>query len=105
MHDPRSRRPIRVPEQMRGKGAITPLMVVGLFFVFGIFFHMWHPAWILLLTIPLLGRKWRSLSEIVTDPLVLIIAFLVLGFVFGKWHPGWLVLLLVVVNVFVKKRR
>ena len=91
--------------QPRRNRVISPVLVVVLFLVFGLLFKLWHPGWLLLLTIPLLGRRIRSFSDMITDPVILIIAFLVLGIFFKLWHPGWMILLLIIIGTLLKKRR
>lgn len=56
-----------------------------------------HPAWLLLLAIPVIDSLIKSIyyKDIhrFAFPVVAIAAFLCLGFFYGLWHPGWVVFL------------
>lgn len=75
--------------------ATYPGMMVVLYLVLGIFFDLWHPGWLIFLTVPLHYMQFRSLRARLTNPVSLTLLYLVLGFFFGLWHPGWLVFLLI----------
>lgn len=75
--------------------ATYPMLMVGLYLALGIFFGLWHPGWLIFLTIPLHYMHFRSLRARLTNPVSVTLLYLVLGFFFGLWHPGWLVFLLV----------
>ena len=87
----------REEEQKRKQknDATYPLMMVGLYLALGAFLNLWHPGWLIFLTIPLHYMHFRSLRARLTNPISITILYLVLGFFFGLWHPGWLVFLLV----------
>ena len=61
--------------------------------VLGFVFGLWHPGWLLFLTIPIHYMHFDSQWERFTNPVVVTLIYLVLGCFFGLWHPGWLVFL------------
>ncbi|MCI5956780.1 MAG: hypothetical protein MRZ54_07340 [Clostridiales bacterium] len=78
----------------RAKGdAMFPLMITALYLVLGFLFHLWHPGWLVFLTIPLRYMHFSSRLEQFTNPVMVTLIYLVLGCFFGLWHPGWLVFL------------
>ena len=74
----------------------TMLMII-VYIVIGFLWNMWHPGWIIFLTIPL----WDSLIMAIARrdancfayPVAAVIVFLLLGFYKNMWHPGWVVFL------------
>ena len=70
-----------------------PVFITFLFLCLGIFLHLWHPAWILFLTIPVfyLPDKFKTFKGLLTSPVVIVIIYLILGFYKNLWHPGWLI--------------
>ena len=83
-------------QKSREKSEATyPLMMTGLYLVLGCFFGLWHPGWLIFLTIPLHYMHFKSLRARQTNPITVTLFYLVLGFFFGLWHPGWLVFLLI----------
>lgn len=72
-------------------------LIVILYIVMGILFHVWHPAWLLFLLIPL----WNTLIEAIKKrnplifgyPVLATLLFLCFGFFMDAWHPGWLIFL------------
>jgi len=73
------------------------IIVTIAFLLLGLLCGMWHPAWILFLTIPV----YHSLVEAVSRrnahyfayPVLTVIAFLLLGFYGGFWAWAWVVFL------------
>ena len=61
-----------------------PLWVTVAYLILGFGFHLWHPGWIIFLTIPLFYLKEDDRTPI-----------RLLGTVCNLWHPGWLVFLLI----------
>ena len=74
-----------------------PILVTLAYLVMGFFFQLWHPGWIIFLTIPLfyLKKDERTLVRLLGNPVMVTIIYLLLGTVCGLWHPGWLVFLLI----------
>ncbi|MCI8590077.1 MAG: hypothetical protein HFE77_05130 [Clostridiales bacterium] len=86
-------------------GIFSLLCLVG-FLLAGLLFSAWHPAWILLLFIPLIESIPTAIREKNGHKFafwdVTLILFLLLGFAplfgiadHGLWHPGWVVFLLI----------
>ncbi len=74
-----------------------PIWVTAAYLVMGFVFHLWHPGWIIFLTIPLfyLPDSERTTLRLLGNPVMVTIIYLLLGTVCGLWHPGWLVFLLI----------
>lgn len=74
-----------------------PLWVTIAYLILGFMFHMWHPGWIIFLTIPLFYLKEadRTPVRLLGNPVMVTIIYLLLGTVCNLWHPGWLVFLLI----------
>ena len=74
-----------------------PVLVVIAYLVLGFFFHLWHPGWIIFLTIPLfyLPDHERQPIRLLGNPVMITIIYLLLGTQCGWWHPGWLVFFLI----------
>ena len=74
-----------------------PVLVTAAYLVLGTVFGLWHPWWILFLTIPLyyLPRSQRSYMCLLGNPVMVTIIYLLLGFLCDLWHPGWVVFLLI----------
>ncbi|MBQ2954187.1 MAG: helix-turn-helix transcriptional regulator [Clostridia bacterium] len=74
-----------------------PLFVTIAYLVLGIYFHMWHPGWIIFLTIPLyyLPESERAPLRLLGNPVMVTIIYLLLGTMCNLWHPGWLIFLLI----------
>ena len=70
-----------------------PVLVAFLYLVLGCCFGLWHPGWLIFLTIPLyyLPASQRSPLKLLGNPVMVTIIYLLLGFECGLWHPGWLV--------------
>lgn len=74
-----------------------PLIVAFAYLVLGFCFHLWHPGWIIFLTIPLfyLPERERKPILLLGNPVMVTIIYLLLGTQCGWWHPGWLVFFLI----------
>jgi len=77
--------------------ALMPFISLIVFFVLGLGFDLWHPGWIVFLSIPMTAIIVNVFDRssmngfIALSPFVALIAFLILGFAYDLWHPGWLV--------------
>ncbi len=73
------------------------ILYLGLGFAFG----LWHPGWIVFLTIPAYssivgwfsGRRRHCFLRAFPYTLLVAIAFLCMGCIWGLWHPGWILFL------------
>lgn len=74
-----------------------PVLVAVAYLVLGTCFGLWHPGWLLFLTIPLyyLPASQRSTLKLLGNPVMVTIAYLLLGFWCNLWHPGWVIFLLI----------
>lgn len=79
--------------QQKKLAALYPILITGLYLVLGVMFHLWHPGWLLFLTIPLFYMRPKNNLQRFCNPVMITIIYLVLGFFFNLWHPGWLVFL------------
>jgi len=80
------------------------LLVTIIYLAMGIGFGLWHPGWIIFITIPFFhsivsrknnksGDKGKITWEDFPYPILVLIIFLLLGIVFGGWRYAWLVFL------------
>lgn len=82
------------------KHFLTPLMpfaAVLIYMGLGFGLQLWHPGWLVFLSIPvvaILESRQRNVLSTLTalSPFMAILAFFILG-EFGLWQPGWLVFL------------
>ena len=80
-----------------------PVLCALIYLLIGFLCNLWHPGWLVFLTIPIYytfegcmygtGNFKTALKA--TWPVCCAMIFLVLGCVWGLWHPGWLVFLTV----------
>lgn len=78
-----------------------PIFVTILYLGLGFAFGLWHPGWILFLTIPAYysivgwfsGRRRHCFLRAFPYTLLVAIAFLCMGCIWGLWHPGWILFL------------
>ena len=85
-------------ERERRRAAFPyPLWVTAAYLVLGFAFHLWHPGWIIFLTIPLfyLKESDRTPIRLLGNPVMVTIIYLLLGTMCDLWHPGWLIFLLI----------
>lgn len=70
-----------------------PLLVTFIYLCLGVFGNLWHPGWLIFLTIPLryLPDEYRTPRRILTSPVMVTLIYLILGFYCNLWHPGWLI--------------
>ncbi|MEG0741477.1 MAG: hypothetical protein RSB91_08870 [Clostridia bacterium] len=73
--------------------AMFPLMITTLYLILGALFGLWHPGWLIFLTIPLHYMHPKTRLEQLCNPVMVTLIYLVLGFFFDLWHPGWLIFL------------
>ncbi len=74
-----------------------PVVVTLAYLLIGFLFNLWHPGWLLFMTIPVyytaISPKGGFDLNRVPYPLLVSILYLVAGFAVNFWHPGWLVFL------------
>lgn len=75
-----------------------PILVVIIYLLIGFQFELWHPGWLLFLTIPLYYTvdcffiKGAPKTKFVY-PVFAALIYLFIGTVFNLWHPTWLIFL------------
>ena len=64
--------------------ALYPLFITALFLILGALFGLWHPGWMLFLTIPLYYMKPKSAMDRWLNPVMIVLIYLVLGILYGS---------------------
>jgi len=87
----------REEEQARRRkmDAAYPMIITMVYLLLGFGFGLWHPGWLVFLTIPLHYIHFQSRWEQLTHPVTVVLIYLVLGCFFDLWHPGWMIFLLI----------
>ncbi len=81
--------------------AYMPIIAIIVFFILGFEFGLWHPGWLVFLSIPVVSVFFSTYDKhsmnglIALSPLGALVLFLVLGFWKDLWHPGWLIFFVV----------
>lgn len=74
-----------------------PVFAAFAFVMSGALFELWHPMWMIFLTVPLyyttLTAIHKQNANIFCYPALVSIFYFFIGFVFELWHPGWLLFL------------
>lgn len=87
------------PEKRKAWHVVIPLVTTILFFVCGIGFGMWHPAWLLFLLIPIFESMLEAIEKRNASkfayPVLAALLFLAGGFCLGLWKFAWLIFLTV----------
>ena len=84
--------------------SLYPILITGLYLVLGIFFHLWHPGWLLFFTIPIYYMRPKNMLQKLCNPVTITLIYLILGLYFHLWHPGWLVFLAIPIAAILSKR-
>lgn len=90
----------------RSRAAQFPFPILALiaFLAVGFLKGIWHPTWLVFLTIPIYyyvvsliesinEGDGKSIWKLLPYPLFCAIAYICLGFLGGWWHPAWLIFL------------
>lgn len=80
-----------------------PIVVTIVYVLVGILAKVWHPTWILFLTIAVyyhfagacFAKSKKGFMLALPFPEVIVIIFLILGFCGSLWHPAWILFLLI----------
>lgn len=78
-----------------------PILVLVVYLGIGMIFSVWHPTWILFLTIPVYymmvtvnnAKSFSAKAYVFPYPIIIVILYLAFGFDYGVWHPSWLMFL------------
>ncbi len=93
-------REVKKPKNGEKLIAIMPFVSLIVFFVLGYYFSLWHPGWMVFLSIPVvaiiveMGQKKDRNILTALSPFISVLTYLLIGFIAGIWHPTWLVFLL-----------
>ena len=76
-----------------------PVIVTGAYLIIGALFNMWHPTWLLFLTIPIYymlvevhnAKTFRHKANVFPFPIICVLFYLTLGFDYNLWHPMWII--------------
>ena len=88
-----------------------PIFVTILYLGLGFALGLWHPGWILFLTIPVYysivgwfcGHRRHCFLRAFPYSILIVIAYLCLGCIWGLWHPGWILFLTIAIYYAVVK--
>ncbi len=77
------------------------LVAIAGYLAVGFMLKLWHPTWIIFITIPayyitavaFLQKTEKKMLLVLPVYLYAIIAFLIIGFALNLWHPAWFVFL------------
>lgn len=80
-----------------------PIIVTIIYVALSFAFHIWHPLWIIFLTIPIYYRiaiackanNKKVFNLLLPIPEVIVTAFLILGFTIGMWQYIWMLYLII----------
>ncbi|MCK4552339.1 MAG: DUF1700 domain-containing protein [Tenericutes bacterium] len=81
--------------------ALMPFISVIIYFILGFGFNLWHPGWLVFLSIPMVAIVVNAFDKnamnglVALSPFIAVITYLILGFSMGAWHPGWLVFMII----------
>ncbi len=74
-----------------------PALITMVYLVLGLCFSLWHPGWLLFLTIPLYYTAIDAVKKRNADhfayPVLVVLVYLWLGCVWNLWHPYWILFL------------
>lgn len=81
-----------------------PVLAVLAYLLMGFVWDLWHPGWLVFLTIPVYYYTVTLIESINKDdgkgfwrlipyPLFCTVAYICMGAFWGLWHPGWLIFL------------
>lgn len=75
------------------------IVVLIIYILLGVFLKIWHPTWIMLVSIPFVAsflyslRNGKNIIRNIIFPL-LVIVYIIVGFTTKLWHPTWVMFLL-----------
>ena len=78
-----------------------PVLVVILYLAIGFWRDIWHPTWLLFLTIPVFymaiamskAKGFKNKANIFPYPILCVIFYLAVGLDYDLWHPAWMIFL------------
>ncbi len=73
-----------------------PILATIVFLLMGFIWNLWHPGWIVFLTIPVYYAVVNAIkSRAISFSLVIVLIYLAMGFIWNLWHPGWIIFLFI----------
>ncbi|MCH5199022.1 MAG: hypothetical protein J1E34_08980 [Oscillospiraceae bacterium] len=80
-----------------------PLVVAAVYVILGMTFHIWHPMWLMFLTIPIyyhyagacMAKSKKAYFLSLPVPEIIVLIYLIGGFFFFLWGTLWWVFLLI----------
>ncbi len=80
--------------------ALMPFISLIVFMILGLGYNLWHPGWMVFLSIPIVAIivnafEKRGNGFVALSPFIAVVGYMILGFVFELWHPGWLIFLII----------
>lgn len=92
--------------------SVTVMLSCIVYFLLGGIWHLWHPAWIVFLAIPVVPTLVSAIQErdpnVFCFPVLVTAVYLLLGCQWGLWHPWWVIFFTVpvyyVIADFIKKK-
>ena len=81
--------------------ALMPFISLIVFLILGFGWSLWHPGWLVFLSIPMVAIIVNAFDKqtmnglVALSPFVAVIVFLIIGFGWNLWHPGWLIFMIV----------
>jgi len=76
---------------------LTALLSVIAYILLGSLMGLWHPTWLIFLSIPIVESiisaiAYRRITRL-AYPVIVVVAYLLVGFQYGGWHPWWVLFL------------
>lgn len=94
-------------------GALVFIVVIA-YILMGSFADLWHPGWIIFVSLPLMctvveAIAYKDINKF-AFPLLVVVVYLILGCGFNLWHPWWVLFITIplyyeVINIFRKKKQ
>lgn len=73
-----------------------PVIPVIIYLILGFVFGLWHPGWLIFLSVPIyyviaegFSRKNGKIRDIY--PVILAVIYVILGMLYNVWHPLWII--------------
>ncbi len=90
--------------------SLVSLLSVAAFLFIGFTMHIWHPTWLIFLSIPIVSAivdvaTKRDVAGAVSGivSIICVVVYLYLGFFHALWHPGWLIFFIIpITHVLIK---
>jgi transcriptional regulator with XRE-family HTH domain len=73
-----------------------PVVPVIIYLILGFVFGLWHPGWLIFLSVPIyyviaegFSKKNGKIRDIY--PVILAVIYVILGMLYNVWHPLWII--------------